>query len=66
MREFNYLDYSYADDSANWTLLHGATDAVLRQMCQVLIKDGFLNFLADKCKDETKTKNRMAIIGEYE
>ena len=41
LKEFNYLDYSYADDSADRTLLHGATGDVLRQLCQVLIKDGF-------------------------
>ena len=41
MKEFNYLDYSYADGSADGTLLHGATDAVFVRMCQVLIKDDF-------------------------
>ena len=36
LKQFNYLDN-------NWhgTLLHGATDASFRQMCKVLIKDGF-------------------------
>ena len=28
LKEFNCLDYSYADGSADGTLLHGATDAV--------------------------------------
>ena len=38
LKQFNYLDRRYADDG---TLLHGATGGGFRQMCQVLIKDGF-------------------------
>ena len=34
-----HVDHSYTDGSTGETLLHGATDAVCRQMCQVLIKD---------------------------
>ena len=41
LKEFNYLDYSVGDESTDGTLLHGATDAGFRQMCDALIKDGF-------------------------
>ena len=36
LKQFNYLD-----DRSDGTLLHGAASAGFRQMCEVLIKDGF-------------------------
>ena len=50
LKESNYLDYSYADGSADGTLLHGATDAAFSKMSQVLIEDGFDCQKSNRCQ----------------
>ena len=54
LKQFNYLDIGNYDG----TLLHGATCAGFRQMCQVLIKDGF------DCKKLNRRKTTPYNLGQ--